>query len=400
MARLPTTARERVDALVIGAGPAGLMAAEMLAQSGRRVVIAEAKPSPARKFLMAGKSGLNLTHSEPFEAFMERYEEAAASLRPILEAFGPDAVRSWAGALSQPLFTGSSGRIYPIAMKASPLLRAWLTRLEAGGVTLRRGWRWTGWIDGAFEFAAPDAPVALVPAVTVLALGGASWRRLGSDGAWAPLLAERGIDLVPFEPANVGLRIDWSVPMRKHFGTPVKGVALRAADIVSRGEFVISAEGMEGSGVYGVSRAVREGAPLLLDLAPDLDVTTVTERLERPRGKTTVSAHLRRSLRLPPPKLALLHEFGRPLPEGHDLARLIKGLPIVHAGLRPMDEAISTAGGVPWAEVDECLMLKKLPGTFVAGEMLDWEARTGGYLLTACLATGRWSGEHAATWLA
>ena len=390
-------ARETLDALVIGAGPAGLMATEALSAAGRRVTVAEAKPSSARKLLMAGKSGLNLTHDDAPDELLAHYD-AAGPLRPILAAFGAAEVQDWARGLGQEVFTGSSGRVFPTAMKASPLLRAWLSRFGEAGVEIRTRWRWTGWEGEALAFATPGGSRILAPAVTVLALGGASWARLGSDGAWAPWLAARGVPLAPFAPANVGLSVAWSGHMARHFGQPVKGAALNAGSLASRGEFVVSERGLEGSGVYAVSAPVREGAPLTLDLAPDRSVADIAARLARPRGKTTLAAYLRKRLGLSPVKLALLQEFGRPLPQGEDLTRLVKALPVRHDGLRPMDEAISTAGGVAFAGVDEGLMLRDLPGVFVAGEMLDWEAPTGGYLLTACLATGLWAGRHAARW--
>lgn len=384
------------QALVIGAGPAGLMAAEALARAGLSVVIAEAKPSAGRKFLMAGKSGLNLTKDEPLDSLLTAYTGSAAPLaRDAVRGFGPEAVAHWAEALGQPVFTGTSGRVFPRAMKASPLLRAWLGALAGQGVALRTRWRWTGFDGDAVVFDTPDGVQSLTPAVTVLALGGASWARLGSDGAWGDILAAAGVDLAPFAPANVGLTVDWSDHMAKHFGAPVKVARLTAGDTSLRGEFVISARGLEGSAIYTVSRAVREGAPLTLDLCPDWSLAEVTARLARPRGKATVASHLRKTLKLDPARLALLMEFGRPLPDGAALATLLKALPVRHAGPRPLDEAISTAGGITAAALDG-YMLTARPGVFVAGEMLDWEAPTGGYLITGCLATGRAAGEAAA----
>ena len=386
---------EEIDALVIGAGPAGLMAAEVLEQAGRRVVIAEAKPSPARKLLMAGKSGLNLTKAEPEAAFLAGYAEAAEWLSPMLTAFGQDGVRTWAEGLGQELFTGSSGRVFPRSMKASPLLRAWLGRLTA---EMRLRWRWQGFDGTALRFDMPDGARLLAPRVTVLALGGGSWSRLGSDAAWLPWLAERGVEIAPLQPANMGFRVNWSPHMAPHFGTPVKGCALVAGDNRVRAEFVISEKGVEGGGIYAVSRALREGAELRLDLMPDLSAEEVAGRLLHPRGKTSLANHLRKTLGLTGARAALLNEWGRPLPEGAALGALIKALPARLAGPRPMDEAISTAGGVTRAALDDGLMLRAAPGVFCAGEMLDWEAPTGGYLLTACLATGRWAGQNAARW--
>ena len=383
-------------AVVIGAGPAGLMAAEVLSARGHAVAVAEAMPSPARKFLMAGRSGLNITRM-PAADFLEAYAEAAPWLAPSIEAFGPAEIRAWVEGLGQESFVGSTGRVFPRAMKASPLLRAWLRRLEGQGVALRRRWRWTGWEGEALRFATPQGLQLETPAVAVLALGGASWARLGSDGAWAPLLEGRGVDLAPFRPANAGLRVDWSPAMAPRFGMPVKAAALIAGPLRSRAEFVISARGLEGGGVYAVSAAVREGAALSLDLAPDLTQAEVAARLARARRGETLSNRLRKALRLDPARRALAMEFGRPPPEDPAaLAALLKALPVAHAGLRPLDEAISTAGGVPRAALDEGLMLRALPGVFCAGEMLDWEAPTGGWLLTACLATGRHAGLAAA----
>jgi uncharacterized flavoprotein (TIGR03862 family) len=388
---------ERPQALVIGAGPAGLMAAEELAQAGCGVILVEAKPTPARKFLMAGKTGLNLTRDEPLEEFLGRYGDRPL-LRKIVADFGPVEVQDWARDLGQDVFTGSSGRVFPKLMKASPLLRAWLRRIERLGVELRLRWRWRGWCGEALAFDTPQGRVLLRPAVTVLALGGASWARLGSDGAWAECLAEKGVALASFRPANMGFSVAWSPHMAAHFGAPVKPVRVIAGNQSVRGEFVISAHGIEGSAIYAVSAAVRDGAELRLDLVPDLKADEVAARLARPRGKTSLSNHLRKVLKLDPVRLALLMEFGRPLPEGAKLAALVKALPLRHDGPRPLDEAISTAGGVRFDAVDLGLMLKAVPGVFIAGEMLDWEAPTGGYLLTACLATGRLAGRKAAEW--
>lgn len=386
------------EALVIGAGPAGLMAAGELARAGLQVLVAEAKPSVGRKLLMAGKSGLNLTKDEDQSRFLSAYSGSVANLvRGAVTAFGPDAVEVWARGLGQEVFTGSSGRVFPKDMKASPLLRAWLRDLAEEGVEFRTRWRWAGFEGDGFRFETPTGSEVLHPAVTVLALGGASWARLGSDGAWADLLAEKGVALTPFAPANVGVTVHWSAHMTRFFGTPVKAARLRAGRQCPGGEFVISARGLEGGGVYAVSKLVREGAALSLDLCPGWTREEVAARLSRPRGKATVSAFLRKALRLDPARLALLQEFGRPLPEGPDLAGLVKHLPVRHGGLRPLDEAISTAGGV---SVDGLwgYQLRALPGVFVAGEMLDWEAPTGGYLLTGCLATGRAAGQAAAAY--
>ncbi len=385
-----------LDALVIGGGPAGLMAADRLAAAGRRVVLAEARPTVGRKLLMAGKSGLNLTRAEPRDSFLARYGDSAPRLGAMLAAFGNDQVQDWARDLGQPVFTGSTGRVFPTSMKASPLLRAWLARLAQAGVSLRTGWRWQGWDGDALAFDTRDGPRMLRPRVCVLALGGASWPRLGSDAAWVPWLAGQGIEITPFAPANAGVSVTWSAHMQPHFGSPIKGIALQAGTLSSRGEIVLSQRGIEGGGIYALTPAIRAGKPLRLDLLPDLPAETVIRRLSAPRRKATLSNHLRKTLGLSPAKIALLHEFARPLPAGPALGATLKVLPIAHDGPRPLAEAISSAGGVAWSAVDENLMLRALPGVFVAGEMLDWEAPTGGYLLTACLSTGRWAGDHAA----
>jgi uncharacterized flavoprotein (TIGR03862 family) len=382
-----------MDALVIGAGPAGLMAAEALARAGRRVVVAEAKPSPGRKFLMAGKSGLNLTKDEDAARFRTAFR--APWLDPVLTAFGPEQAIGWARGLGQEVFTGSSDRVFPVAMKGSPLLRAWLQRLAGLGVELRLRWRWTGLDGSALTFATPQGAQRLTPDRTVLALGGASWARLGSDAAWVPWLAAKGVGIAPWQPANMGFAVNWSPQMARHFGQPVKGAALVAGTQRERGEFVISNRGLEGGGIYAVSRALREGVPLVVDLLPDLDEATISTRLTRMRPGETVTNRLRK-LGLAPVSVALIQEFGRPLPEGEGLAALLKALPFRHRGPRPLDEAISVAGGITAESLTPGLELRALPGVFACGEMLDWEAPTGGYLLTGCLATGRWAGRAAA----
>ena len=370
-------------ALVIGAGPAGLMAAEEMALAGLQVTVAEARPSPARKFLMAGKSGLNLTKDEPFETFCAAYEQPA--LRPMLEAFGPSDVICWAETLEQEVFTGSSGRVFPRAMKASPLLRAWLRRLDALGVELKTRHRW----HGGTAFETPQGRVDLPADVTVLAMGGASWARLGSDGAWAAQMP----DLVArFKPANMGFAVNWSAHMEALFGAPVKQVELRAGGQKHRGEFVVSGRGLEGGGIYAVSKAMREGADLWLDLMPDVTLEEVQSRLAK-AGKQSLPNALKR-LKLDPVKRALFFEFGKD--RDTSVAETLKNLPITHVGPRPTDEAISTAGGLRFDALDESLQIKSQPKVFAAGEMLDWEAPTGGYLITACLATGKWAGLHAA----
>ncbi|NIZ12982.1 FAD-dependent monooxygenase [Phaeobacter sp. HF9A] len=389
------------DAVVIGGGPAGLMAAAQIAEAGHRVMLIEAKPSPARKFLMAGKSGLNLTKDEPVDALLAHYGQAQDWLSPMIRAFDAQAVQAWARGLGQELFTGSTGRVFPTVMKGSPLLRSWLAELDARGVSRQMGWRWAGWQEDGLLFKTPDGPQVVQARATVLALGGASWARLGSDGTWAAILAARGVALAPFQPSNAALSVGGGRKMAPHFGEPIKSVAWRAGAYQGRGEATLSARGLEGGGIYPLTPALREGHPLVVDLLPDLSEADLAARLAKPRGKQSWASHLRRATKLSTVKLALLQEFGRPLPqEAKPLAQLIKSLPVRHAGLCPLDEAISTAGGVRRDAMDEGLMLTALPGIFCAGEMLDWEAPTGGYLLTACLATGRWAGQAAARYLA
>jgi len=378
-----------MDALVIGAGPAGLMAAEELAAAGRQVVICEAKPSAGRKFLMAGKSGLNVTKDEGSAAFLAAY--GAAWLEPILRDFGPDQVKAWCRALGQDVFTGSSGRVFPVAMKASPLLRAWLSRLGSAGVELRLRWRWMGFQGDGWQFDTPQGARVLHPRVVVLALGGASWPRLGSDAAWVPWLRDKGVEIAPFLPANMGFGVDWSPHMARHFGQPVKGAALIAGNRRERGEFVISSRGIEGGGVYAVSAAVRDGADLAVDFLPDVVAAEVTARLARMKPGESLANRLRK-LWLSPVAVALVMEFGRKM----EPATAVKALPLRLTGPRPIIEAISSAGGITRASLTETLELRAMPGVFACGEMLDWEAPTGGYLLTGCWATGRWAGRAAA----
>ncbi len=386
------------DLCVIGAGPAGLMAAEVAADAGLSVLITDAKPSFGRKFLMAGKSGLNLTKDEPFTKFTAAFGVAQDWLHPLLKEYSNADVQIWANALGQDVFTGSSGRVFPNTMKASPLLRAWLLRLSQKGVIFKTRWRWTGWKGADLCFQTPDGPKTLSTPACVMALGGASWSKLGSDGAWADILTSEGINIIPFKPANMGFTVHWSNYMQPHFGAPVKTVGLTAGNIFQRGDFVISSQGIEGSGIYAVSHNMREGANLYIDLLPDTNVQTLQDRINRLPKKASRSSALRKALRLDPAKSALLNEFTRNVPMSN-LAQAAKKLQIKHAGPRPLEEAISTAGGIPRAELSDALMLRKKPGVFCAGEMLDWEAPTGGYLITGCLATGRQAGLGAAAFL-
>lgn len=380
-------------ALVIGGGPAGLMAAEQLVTAGLSVTIAEAKPTLGRKFLMAGKSGLNLTMDEAVSAFLPNYYDAQTYLDPLIASFGPQEVKEWTEKLGQQIFIGTSGRVFPKVMKASPLLREWIARLRGSDVSLRTNWKLTGFIDNNAQFQTPDGAKNIIADVVVLAMGGASWARLGSDGAWA----EQFGPITPFQPANCAFAMDWTDHMTKFFGTPIKNITLRAGDMTSRGEIIVSRNGIEGGGIYSVSRALRTGVPLKIDLKPDWTVDRVESALSKSRGKESQTNHLRKALKLDPIKIALMREITPQLPQNaQELAKMVKCLSIKTLEPRPMDEAISTAGGIPWNRLDAGLMLLDRPGIFCAGEMLDWEAPTGGYLITACLATGRWAGLHAA----
>ncbi len=396
------------DVAVVGGGPAGLMAAEVAAAAGLRTAVYDRMPSLGRKFLMAGRGGLNLTHAEPLERVLDRYGAARGRLEPHVRAFGPGALRAWAAALGQPTFEGTSGRVFPDALKASPLLRAWLGRLGAAGVTLRPRHAWRGWgEDGALLFEG-EPPVR--PRATILALGGASWPRLGSDGGWAPLLAARGVELAPFRPANCGFDVAWSPVFRERFaGAPLKGCAFSHAGRTVRGEAVVTGYGLEGGAVYALGAALREAAAaqgratLRLDLKPDVTVEALARRLAgAPRG-ASLANRLRGAARLPPVAAALLREapgLAEAAADPAALAARIKALPVVLSGPRPLERAISTAGGIAWAGVGGDLGLLALPGVWAAGEMLDWEAPTGGHLLTACFATGAAAGRAVAEALA
>ncbi len=398
---------------VIGAGPAGLMAAEVLAQAGQGVTVYEAMPSAGRKFLMAGRGGLNLTHSEALPAFLTRYGVAMGHLKPAIEALPPDDLREWSEALGQPTFVGSSGRVFPKAFKASPLLRAWLRRLDAMGVQFALRHRWTGRDEnGRLLFQALDGQRIVEARATVLALGGASWPRLGSDGAWTETLSAKGVAISPLRPANCGFAVAWSDIFRDRFEShPLKGIALSFGPHTVRGEAVITRTGIEGGAIYALSAGLREAiadkgqATLRVALRPDLDMNDLIARLSMPRGKQSFSNWLRKAAHLSPVGIGLLQEAaiasGVPLPSLSPaaLAERINALPIGLNGVAPIARAISTAGGISFSEIDADYMIRRLPGTFAAGEMLDWEAPTGGYLLQASFATGAAAGRGVLKWL-
>ncbi|KAF0814904.1 hypothetical protein IGB42_00960 [Andreprevotia sp. IGB-42] len=390
------------------------MAAEMLASGGVTVDVYDAMPSVGRKFLLAGIGGMNITHSEPPEPFLARYGAGQTSLQNYIQAFDAAALQAWIHDLGIATFVGSSGRVFPKDMKAAPLLRAWLLRLKSQGVQLHARHRWLGWAeDGALRFATADGEQHIHADATVLALGGASWARLGSDGAWLPLLQARGADIAPLLPANCGFDVAWSdFLVQKFAGSPLKSVALSFTDLHGNserriGEFVVSAHGLEGSLIYAFASRIRDAisahgsATVYLDLAPGRDLQRVLDEVAIPRGSRSLSSHLQSKVGIDGVKAALLREcvskvdFNDPV----KLAHAIKALPVTLLRPRPIDEAISSAGGVRFAALDDGLMLRQLPGVFCAGEMLDWEAPTGGYLLTACFATGRAAGRGALRWL-
>ena len=392
---------------IIGAGPAGLMAAEVLAQGGASVTVHDAMPSAGRKFLMAGRGGLNLTHSEPVPAFMTRYRDAMPRLAAAIEAFPPDRLRQWCEALGQPTFVGSSGRIFPKVLKASPLLRAWLRRLDASGVQFSLRHRWTGWDEnGHLLFQTPDGQSAVDARATVLALGGASWPRLGSDGGWVTTLGARDVKISPLKPANCGFAIAWSDIFRDRFeGEPLKGIALSFGAHSVRSEAVITRSGIEGGAIYALSAELREAilgsgqATLRIALRPDLETHDLVARLSAPRGKQTFSNWLRKTVQLSPVGIGLLQEAA--MASGvtlsslspQNLAERINAVPVQLTGIAPIARAISAAGGIAFDELDADFMIRRLPAVFAAGEMLDWEAPTGGYLLQACFATGAAAGR-------
>jgi hypothetical protein len=404
-------------ASVIGGGPAGLMAAEMLVRGGVQVDLYDAMPSVGRKFLLAGVGGMNITHSEPFDAFLSRYGTRAPAVAPLLEAFSPAALEQWIHGLGVETFVGSSGRVFPKDMKAAPLLRAWLHRLRESGVRFHVRHRWLGWDEtGALRFAVPQGDLATKADVVVLALGGGSWAKLGSDGAWVPLLMKRGVEVAPLLPSNCGFDVagGWSGHLRSRFaGQPLKTVALRFTDASRhgherKGELMLSDAGIEGSLVYALSAPLRDTiaaqgtVTVRLDLAPDKLVDRLAAEVAHPRGARSLSSHLQSRAGIKGAKMALLREILSPaqLNDPIKLTHAIKSLPLTLVAPRPLDEAISSAGGVRFEALDEHLMLRQVPGVFCAGEMLDWEAPTGGYLLTACFASGRVTGQGALNYLA
>ncbi|TAL80135.1 MAG: TIGR03862 family flavoprotein [Beijerinckiaceae bacterium] len=400
---------------VVGAGPAGLMAAEVLAQGGAAVTIFDQMAAPGRKFLLAGRGGLNLTHSEEFERFLTRYGDAAAFLRPAIESFSQENLRAWSAGLGEDTFIGTSGRVFPASFKASPLLRAWLKRLDALGVRLLPRHHWIGWDEaGSLRFATPDGTITETAAATVLALGGASWPRLGSDGAWTKPLAAAGIGLAPLRPANCGFGVAWTDSFRERFaGAPIKGSSFSFADKTVRGDAVVTGSGIEGGAIYALSALLREAvmrdgaAVLRISLRPDLATEDIEARLRRhaeAKQKLSLANLLRKALKLSPLAIGLLHEASladhAPLSSLSltQMAQLIASVPVRLVGVAPISRAISTAGGILLDEADENFMLRRMPGVFVAGEMLDWEAPTGGYLLQACFATGAAAGRAALEW--
>ncbi len=398
----------QISIAVIGGGPAGLMAADALIKRGHTVHLFDAMPSLGRKFLMAGKSGLNLTHAEPFDVFLSRFEKASADLEPALRALAPDAVQQWAEKLGTETFVGSSGRVFPKSMKAAPLLRSWLKELRGQGLITHVRHKWVGWSPtDALLFETPDGTVEVEAQACVLALGGGSWPSLGSDGAWVSLLGAQGVDVQPLKSANCGFDVDWSEHFRDRFaGAPVKSVMLSHGGRRLPGEFVVTQKGVEGGGIYTHAARLRDAiaengsAVLTLDLAPGVDQARLEEKLGRPRGSRSFATHLKKTTGIIGVKAGLLRECASDqLTTPASIAAAIKNVPLVLASPRPMEEVISTAGGVAFSELDEGFMVTAKPGLFCAGEMLDWEAPTGGYLLNACMAIGRQAGEAAASYL-
>lgn len=411
---MPPSPSPPLTVAVIGAGPAGLMAAEVLAASGVQVDVFDAMPSMARKFLLAGVGGMNITHSEDKAAFLERYREATPWISQWLADWDADALRGWIHGLGIETFIGSSGRVFPTDMKAAPLLRAWLSRLRAGGVRFHTRHRWTGWTEAReLAFDSATDTVLVRAEATILALGGGSWSRLGSDGAWVPWLEQRGVRVRALRPANCGFTVGWSTKLIERFaGQPLKQVIASTTDshgnrLSRRGECIVTADGLEGSLIYALSAELRDAleqhgqAQLEFDLAPDRPIEQLEKALSAPRNGQSLASVLRKRAGLDPLKVSLLHECTAKdlLPNPSALASAIKALPVTLRGTRPLDEAISSAGGIVRSEIDEQLMLTNAPGVFCAGEMLDWEAPTGGYLLTACFASGRIAGLGALRYL-
>jgi len=394
---------------VIGGGPAGLMAAEVISAQGMKVDVYDSMSSLGRKFLMAGKSGLNITHSEPFEQFVSRYRSRREQMEPLLKAFGPDQLRLWVHGLGIDTFVGTSGRVFPIGMKASPLLRAWLKRLDEAGVKVHLRHKWLGWNDDkSLKFSTPDGEKNIKADGVVLALGGGSWSRLGSDGAWIPWLEQAGAKVEALKPSNCGFDVSWSPHFRERFeGHPIKSVVLSFSNFRQQGEFIVTKEGLEGSLIYAASALIRDEiyangkAVIDLDLASDRSLEWLTEKLSKPRSSRSMASHLERTAGIKGVKAGLLREFvsKEDFANPEALAYSIKHLQIPLVAPRPLDEAISSAGGVMFESLNENLMLRTVPGVFCAGEMLDWEAPTGGYLLTACFASGYAAGNGVLQWL-
>jgi uncharacterized flavoprotein (TIGR03862 family) len=397
----------KVEVLIIGAGPAGLMAAEVLATKGFSVQVHEKMPSVARKFLMAGRGGLNLTHTEPRPGFDARYGAAADRIGAWLDGYDASQLMAWAEGLGQPLFVGSSRRVFPKAMKASPLLRAWLVRLEGLGVQIVTRSEWVGQRDDSWLFRSPSGETAIKADAVLLALGGASWPKLGSDAAWVPWLAEKGVAIEALRPANAGFNLDWSEVMKSRFaGVPLKNVAVTHADRTVRGEVMIAAYGIEGGAIYALSADLRRAievdgkAELRIDLRPDQSFETLARKLSAPRGKNSLSNHLRKAVGLDAAAVALLREAGHLSDEPEALAARIKAVLLTLDAMQGLERAISSAGGIRLDQLDDDLMLTALPGVFACGEMLDWEAPTGGYLLQACFASGVRAADGISRWLA
>jgi uncharacterized flavoprotein (TIGR03862 family) len=411
---------DSVRVAVIGGGPAGLMAAEALSCQGVQADVFDAMPSVGRKFLMAGKGGMNITHSEPLEPFLDRYGARRDQIAPLLDTFGPDALRAWLQDLGVETFVGSSGRVFPADMKAAPMLRAWLHRLREGGVRFHMRHKWSGWAapsgegsSHALTFETPEGTQTVSCDAVVFALGGASWPRLGSDAAWVPLMTSRDVPVSPLRPANCGFDADWSPYLRERFaGQPVKPVAINVTDVDYKvhnrqGEILLTETGLEGSLIYAMSAWIRERiladgeVTITLDLAPGLTLERVVAEVTRPRGSRSMASHLQGRIGIGGVKLALLHEnvSKEAFADANGLAHAIKALPVKLVRARPIAEAISTAGGIPFEALNRQLMIERLPGAFCAGEMLDWEAPTGGYLLTACFASGLVAGRGVLNYL-